>query len=545
MNRAVSSYSDVSSIDEETLLQQELSRLQRQYRIMENERKQKCLNARLTMETQQDALKQLDSEMQDIQVVMRRASSKKNRDQDRENFGDLRQYMDGQDEYSRLITSEVEEIQSIDRQISEIEEKINAQHRNMGGVHASHQRHVTTQHTIRVFENRLNKTTREFNDCLAQNAKLREQIQHLRSQRAVFDSIHKRLYKDLTSKKREQMELIEQTTMAFDQRDEAEQKMSALKDRNQKDLAQYNMEYKELMRQLDHDETLKKFLLDKAQERWELAEAVSNERKKSFELKAERQAEKVLKEYLNAFKDIRKITGETQNTKLVERFIEMEDQNFTMYNYMNEISNQLECENDKIRMLENQTLIYKADSEQVLDEKKSERNILQDRLKQQSVTCSKLNESLKRQGDLLFNLKMGVKKIFSNCGCSTATIDNKLGNQNDVNDQNIMEYLATIEEMANDMLRRHVIVNSSDQDCLAMATVHKVSDSPGPAPLADETPVAHPEESKSSDSVVHDITNIRKQAVKQMQIREKERALAAAEKPQVHISGTKNRKHKK
>ena len=78
-----------------------------------------------------------------------------------------------------------------------------------------------------------------------------------------------------------------------------------------------------------------------------------------------------------------------------------------------------------------------------------------------------------------------------------------------------------------------------------MATVHKVNDSPGPAPLADETPVTHPEESKSCDSVVHDITNIRKQAVKQMQIREKERALAAAEKPQVHISGTKNRKHKK
>ena len=94
---------------------------------------------------------------------------------------------------------------ALDRHISEIEEKINSQHRNMGGVHASHHRHVTTQHTIRVFENRLNKATREFNDCLAQNAKLREEIQHLRSQRAVFDNIHKRIYKDLTSKKREQV----------------------------------------------------------------------------------------------------------------------------------------------------------------------------------------------------------------------------------------------------------------------------------------------------------------------------------------------------
>ena len=213
---------------------------------------------------------------------------------------------------------------------------------------------------------------------LAQNAKLREDIQHLRNQRGIFDTIHKRLCKNLVGKKREQvrlesnqsgtgiarrattdltvnpsskpffqLELIEQSTQAFDQRDEAEQKMATLQDRNQKDLAQYNMEYKELMRQLDHDTALKKFLLDKAQERWELAESCANERKKNFEAKSERQAEKTLKvkpineivhmiffsiqEYLDAFRAIKTITGEDQNEKLVERFIQMEDQNFAMF----------------------------------------------------------------------------------------------------------------------------------------------------------------------------------------------------------------------
>merc|ERR1712139_104912 len=424
------------------------------------------------------------------------------------------------------------------------EEKINCQHRNMGGVHASHQRHVTTQHTIRVFENRLNKATREFNDCLAQNAKLREEIQHLRPQRAVFDNIHKRIYKDLTSKKREQIELIEQTTMAFDQRDEAEQKMSALKDRNQKDLAQYNMEYKELMRQLDHDETLKKFLLDKTQERWELAEAVSNERKKSFEAKSERVAEGTLKEYLNAFKEIRKITGETQNTKLVERFIQMEDQNFTMYNYMNEISNQLEKETDLVRMIENQTSIHKADSEQILDQKRAECEILRKKFNQRNMVLTNSQKELERQGDLHYNLKKGIKQIFENCGCSMEQIENKLGDQSEVNDQNIMEYLAIIEEMANNMMRRHIVVTSSE-DCLSQATVHKENDFTGAAPLPDEAPVVQIGES-SSDSVVHDIRNIRKQAIEQMKVRERERILAAAEKPQVHIKDTKiKRKNKK
>ena len=78
--------------------------------------------------------------------------------------------------------------------------------------------------------------------------------------------------------------------------------MATLQDRNQKDLAQYNMEYKELMRQLDHDTALKKFLLDKAQERWELAESCANERKKNFEAKSERQAEKTLKVRLIIYK---------------------------------------------------------------------------------------------------------------------------------------------------------------------------------------------------------------------------------------------------
>ena len=78
----------------------------------------------------------------------------------------------------------------------------------MGGVHNSHLRHFTTQHTIKVLENRLDKATREFNGLAADNRKLREDIQHLRSQRGVFDTIFKRLRKDMSHKKREQVTIF-------------------------------------------------------------------------------------------------------------------------------------------------------------------------------------------------------------------------------------------------------------------------------------------------------------------------------------------------
>ena len=47
MDRAISGYSDTSSIDDETLLKQELARLQRQYRVMENERKEVFIKLKL------------------------------------------------------------------------------------------------------------------------------------------------------------------------------------------------------------------------------------------------------------------------------------------------------------------------------------------------------------------------------------------------------------------------------------------------------------------------------------------------------------------
>ena len=97
----------------------------------------------------------------------------------------------------------------MDREIAEIENKIQGQRKAMGGVHNSHLRHLTTSHTIKVLENRLDKATREFNSLTADNSKLRGEIQHLRNQRGVFDNIFKRLRKEMGHKKHEQVSIYE------------------------------------------------------------------------------------------------------------------------------------------------------------------------------------------------------------------------------------------------------------------------------------------------------------------------------------------------
>jgi hypothetical protein len=50
---------------------------------------------------------------------------------------------------------------------------------------------------------------------------------------------------------------------AYDQRDEAQGKIGAMKEKNEKDARNFGEEMKELQRTLDHDEKLKNFLFHK------------------------------------------------------------------------------------------------------------------------------------------------------------------------------------------------------------------------------------------------------------------------------------------
>ena len=66
-----------------------------------------------------------------------------------------------------------------------------------------------------VLENRLDKSLLKFNEALAHNKQLRESIDSLRRERQSFDSIYKKLDKDLTEKKNEMQRIIDLSNAAY------------------------------------------------------------------------------------------------------------------------------------------------------------------------------------------------------------------------------------------------------------------------------------------------------------------------------------------
>ena len=112
---------------------------------------------------------------------------------------------------------------------------------------------------IATFENRLHKKMVAYNSVLgkawlptgsasekpevcplkAQNAKLREEIQHLRGQHEIFESKLEKLNKTIETKRQIQSAMIEEGNNAFDVQLDTTMKNAALFDRNSKDKVQH------------------------------------------------------------------------------------------------------------------------------------------------------------------------------------------------------------------------------------------------------------------------------------------------------------------
>ena len=132
-----------------------------------------------------------------------------------------------------------------------------------------------------------------------------------------------RLQKKIAGNKKVIADITKMAILAFDQRDEAQSKITALQDRNEKDAQQYAAELKELQRTLDHDEKLKDFLFHKSNDRAFAADFVEEERDRERK-EAEAKDLENTKQFKEAFERIKRVVASDSSLdKIVADFIKV------------------------------------------------------------------------------------------------------------------------------------------------------------------------------------------------------------------------------
>ncbi|KAJ3411808.1 hypothetical protein HDV05_001707 [Chytridiales sp. JEL 0842] len=402
----------------------ELQKLQRQYRIMEGDRKAYSEESRIVISKQRATIEKLKRDNQHLQEELRLLD---NRHDDRRQSGiqskKAEAMADQAEFYQKKIKQILVDITSLDGEIAAMDREIDAKRAELGGVNAASANSDAIDKQIRVLENRLDKALVKFNNSLAVNKKLRATIDNLRRERLVFDNIYRKFERELMEQKKQMAEIIEMSNSAYEARDEAQAKIIALREKADKEYQAYIQEIKELDRALEQDRKLKEFMTTKISDRSErlglvnqdgsMGRGAMDKDSNANKFPSQEALSESLETYEKAFAEIRKVTGTQDIKELVQRFKAVEDQNFSLFNYVNEVNNEIEKMAEEIVDIQTKIDGMKIENVAAEEEMKMKMKKLEESLSESNANCAMYE---KQYNELTFDIqdmKGGIDHVVS------------------------------------------------------------------------------------------------------------------------------------
>uniref|UniRef100_A0A8C8RM98 ODAD1 central coiled coil region domain-containing protein n=1 Tax=Pelusios castaneus TaxID=367368 RepID=A0A8C8RM98_9SAUR len=377
--------------------------------------------------------------------------SQRNMMLDDRNCMELKFLLQTREEYDSLIRATKALIAELDDKITEMEKKIKKQKLIVAKVKKAHDS-KWLQKQIQMLESRLNHVTVHFDTILTMNAKLREEIENLRCQKAIFDNFYSKLHKKLDQQKKTMDIAIEQSTQAYEQRVEALARISAMKERRCKDIAQFNVEFRELERVFDHETKLKAFMLIKLVDRSDFEEQAKKEEACKASKRARKSKGESFESYEVAYMRLLKLCENGDIGQLVADFIEKEEKNFAYFSYVTELNNEMERLQKKTEDIQNEILHLKSQQKVADDTSNITLKEMEEKLTKTTEEANLYEYSCKESSKVLDQLKSAVAFLFKQIHCDDARIMVQLGESGEITDLNLMQYFGIIEKKTNDLL---------------------------------------------------------------------------------------------
>lgn len=460
---AVSLRSDSSDWDLEGLAESELSRLQRQFRLLEGDRHAYASQSRETIRRQMAEVRRLEKENEELQRRQTVASGRLNRLREKSQGENLRTMLEKRDEVEQQITEVKKQLGHLDKEIRTWQKRVAERKQAVGSETLIQQQKAHMQHKIQTMENQLDRVSSEFNSQLVVNAQLREDIDVLQIGLDHFDQLYKHLDQELTTTRKASGAIISSSTAAYEARDEAHARLSQLQDKAKKDLALYELESKELNRILEHDRKVNDFITIKLQERTLTEEALkAKEKHADKEHKRPDPDEELVDSYNRAFEKILELPGMTNLEDVVTNYIAGEERNFAEFNYVNEQNDQKE------RLWEQIDELYREIQE--AQEKESQKKIeLTLKLKttemRQEETVqegNQIEQQLKASSKVWEQLKSEIEALFRKLRCDPRALEKYLGGTTPSRDENVPIYLGLIEKKTNELLAMYSFLTAEE-----------------------------------------------------------------------------------
>ncbi|CAG9861365.1 unnamed protein product [Phyllotreta striolata] len=434
------------------MAEEELARLRRQLRIMEEDRLGFLEETGKKLKKQRRIIETLRKDKQKIDEEIKVATCKRQMENDEKLVRKMRKLLEDYAKYDGCVKTEREELREIEIQIKKLEIAVKKLRPSAVVTDEDYNTRLKSgRKSVKTLKNRLENCVKKFCFLLAENKKLREEIDHLLKERTRYNIIWEKLVKEKQSRKKYIAELIEQATVTFDQREEWCSKLSALKQRAQSDYLAHIEEMREIQRKLDHDCTLREFLCVKGQKR--VLKDLEERDKKKKENQIQNMENQIAK-LETTMDEIQKFCGEGDVSKIATLYLKQEEENFALFNYVNELNHEIEILEEALKevqeKIDEQIELARLKAQERQKTFENLRTELDTVIKQRSEDEK---EAQKSEGKLTAVLN-GIEDIFDLLKCDRGPILGLLGENSSINLFNVKIYLGTIEKKISSLITR-------------------------------------------------------------------------------------------
>ncbi|XP_048225097.1 outer dynein arm-docking complex subunit 1 isoform X2 [Perognathus longimembris pacificus] len=457
----------------EGLVEWELSRLQRQSKVMEGERRAYSKEVHQLIKKQLEEIQRLEETRAKLQVQINVAQTQVKRLGDSQRLEDMDRLL----KCRAQVLAELEELQeqtkAVDKRIREWEVLLLTQSKEAMAPGLILDYKVKMRRRIKILEDQLDRVTCSFDIQLTRNATLREELDLLRIERGRYLNMDRKLKKEIHLLRQMVSALIVSSTSAYSVREEAKTKMGMLRERAEKEVAQNETEAQILRRQISHLEQLHRFLKLKNNERQTDPDIVQKQEQRAREVAEglrKTSQEKLVLRYEDALNKLSQLTGESDPDLLVEKYLETEERNFAEFNFINEQNSELQHLQEEIKELKEALVLERANAESRQKLQEQQHTALQQHVDKVQAESLQLEMHFRDLRGMLEKLKGDIQLLLIKANCDSSSIDDRLGVKS-MRDRELIIYLGIIEKRLVDLLTVQAFLETQSHTTLADAAL--------------------------------------------------------------------------
>ncbi|XP_047646519.1 outer dynein arm-docking complex subunit 1 isoform X3 [Phacochoerus africanus] len=446
---------DGSEVFLEGMVDWELSRLQRQCKVMEGERRAYSKEVHQRINKQLGEIQRLEGVRDKLQVQISIAQSQVKRLRDSERLENMGHLLKCRVQVQAEVKELQEQTRALDREIQEWETRIFAHGQDVKAPGCVLSQKVKVRQRIKILEDQLDRVTCRFDIQLVRNATLREELDLLRIERNRYLNVDRKLQKEIQHLRHAVSALMVSSTSAYTIREEAKNKISMLRERAEKEVAQNETEVQILQRQVAHLEQLHRFLKLKNDDRQPdpaiLAKREQRAREVAEGLRKTSQ-EKLVLRYEDALNKLYQLTGESDPDLMVEKYLELEERNFAEFNFINEQNSELEHLQEEIKEMQEALVSRRRSEEDRHAQQEQQRTELQQRVDEVHMEAENLEARFQDFRGQLEALKTAIQRLFTRAQCDSTLINDLLGVKTQMRDRDIGLFLGLVEKRLVELL---------------------------------------------------------------------------------------------